>query len=101
MAKQTPGNGSGKFDVHQQGMGGWVRVFTDELASVPDDLAVYLAHALTEWYRQRPQLRMRNVVPVSRDGTTVELHAWYDLQVFADLSGQSPTPGGGQAASQA
>ena len=92
MAKHTPGNGSGKFNVHQEDMGGWVRVFTDPLASVPDDLAVYLSLALTEWFRQRPQLRMRTVVPVVRDGATVEMHAWYDLHVFPDLSGQRPTP---------
>jgi hypothetical protein len=90
MAPHTPGNGSGKFSVHQRDMGGWVRVFTGPMATVPEDLAVYLSHALTEWFRQRPHLRMRTVVPISRDGTTVELHAWYDLWVFPDMAGQHP-----------
>jgi hypothetical protein len=93
MATHTPGNGSEKFNVHQADMGGWVRVFTDSTATVPEDLAVFLSHALTEWFRQRPHLRMRAVVPVTRDGSTVELHAWYDLGVFPDLAGQHPGPG--------
>jgi hypothetical protein len=86
------GNGSGKFHIHQRDMGGWVRVFTDPLAAVPDDLGVFLSHALTAWFRQRPQLRLRAVVPVNKAGDTVELHAWYELGVFPDLSGEQPTP---------
>jgi hypothetical protein len=93
MSTHTPGNGSGKFNVHQADMGGWVRVFTDSTATVPEDLAVFLSHALTEWFRQRPQLRMRAVVPVTRGGSTVELHAWYDLGVLPDLAGQHPRSG--------
>jgi hypothetical protein len=94
MSKQVPGNGSGKFPVHQQDMGGWVRVYTDAKATVPENLAVYLSHALTEWFRQRPQLRMRTVLPVIQDGSTVELHAWYDLGVFPDLTVQKSPAGG-------
>jgi hypothetical protein len=93
MATHPPGNGSGKFNVHQRDMGGWVRVFTDPMATVPDDVAVFLSHAMTDWFRQRPHLRMRTVVPVARDGNTVELHAWYDLGVFPDLARQQPGPG--------
>ena len=74
MAKNIPGNGSGKLNVHQADMGGWVRVFTDPMAALSDDLAIYLSLALTEWFRQRSQLRLRAVLPVTRDGTTVELH---------------------------
>jgi hypothetical protein len=69
-------------NVHQQDMGGFVRVFTDPLSAVPDELHVWLSHALTEWFRQRPQLRMRCVLAVTRGGDTGELHAWYDLHVF-------------------
>jgi hypothetical protein len=90
--KRVPGNGSGKFNAHTQDMGGWLRVFADATASVPENLPVFLSHALTEWFRQRPQLRMRNVVPVTRNGDVVELHCWFDMQVFPDLSGQTPKP---------
>src|SRR5262249_16125826 len=72
MATHPSGNGSGKFNVHQLDMGGWIRVFIDPMATVPEDLAVFLSHALTEWFRQRPHLRMRTVVPITRDGTPVE-----------------------------
>jgi hypothetical protein len=93
MTKHVPGggNGSGKVNVHTRDMGGWVRVFTDPLADAHDELALWLSHALTEWFRQRPQLRMRTVAPVVRDGDTVELHGWYELHVFPDVSGQHPT----------
>jgi hypothetical protein len=29
-------------------------------------------------------------VPIQRNGYTVELHAWFDLGVFPDVSGQQP-----------
>lgn len=77
------GNGSGKFDIHTQDMGGWVRVFTDKLpAGIPDDLGVYLSQTLSEWFRQHAGLKMRCVVPINRDGGTLELHAWYDAHLF-------------------
>jgi hypothetical protein len=82
MGLQQSGNGSSKFDIHQQDMGGWVRVFTDSSPSLPNDLPVYLSHVLTEWFRQHPQLRMRAVIPISVDGRTMELHGWYDLGIF-------------------
>ena len=83
------GNGSGKFEVGHTDMGGWVRV-TAGRGSLPDDVGVYLSQALSDWFRQRPHLRMRCVVPVQRDGNTVELHAWYDAHVFQPLQGPKP-----------
>jgi hypothetical protein len=35
-------------------------------------------------------LTLRCIVPVNRDGHTVELHAWYAMHVFPDTSGQKP-----------
>lgn len=88
--KKPHGKGSGKTNVHVEDMGGWVRVFTDELAFVPDELPQYMSHALTEWFRQRPQLVMSTILPVLRDGLTVELHAWYSAHVFPDSVGRAP-----------
>jgi hypothetical protein len=85
MVKPIPGNGSGKFEVHGDDMGGWLRVHTDS-REVPDNLAFYLSMALTDWFRNRPHLRMGTVVSVARDGTTVELHAWYTQGVFPESS---------------
>jgi hypothetical protein len=85
------GNGSGKFNVHSVDMGGWVRVHTDPLANVPPDLGLFLSSALSDWFRARPQLRMRCVVPISRDGNTVELHAWFECHVFPPTA-LAPTP---------
>ena len=87
-----PGNGSGKVNVHARDEGGWLRVFTDPLSSVPDELPIWLSHAATAWFRQRPHLHIVAVMPVVRDGETVELHAWYTQHAFPDLSGQRPSP---------
>jgi hypothetical protein len=62
-------------------LGGWVRIVAGR-HNLPDDLPVHLPQALSGWFRQRPQLRMRCVVPVQRDGNTVELHAWYEAHLF-------------------
>lgn len=90
MRQPPHGNGSGKINIHQDDMAGWVRVHTDKLPAIPEDLSLYLSLALTEWFRQRPQLTMVCVVPVVRDGSTIELHGWYTQHVFPDLSSQTP-----------
>jgi hypothetical protein len=75
MGQRGPaGNGSGKVNIHQQDMGGWVRIYADAAAAASDDLMVWLSHSLTEWFRQRPQLRMKTVAAMTRGGDTVELH---------------------------
>lgn len=72
------GNGSSKFEVHTTEMGGWVRVYTDA-PHPPDDLYLALSHSLSIYFRKQPHMRLRFVVPIQRDGNTVELHAWYDI----------------------
>jgi hypothetical protein len=86
------GNGHPEFRITQQDMGGWVRGFLDDPRRVPDNAAVYLSHALAQWFRERPQLRMRFAVPIDREGNTVELHAWYDAVQFPDVSPLAPKP---------
>ena len=93
MAKRLPGNGSSSFPIHQTDMGGWVRLYSEPTAALPNNFGVYLSHALTEWFRQRPHLRMRCVVPIVFDGSTAELHAWYDQGVFPDFSTVKPASG--------
>ena len=51
-----------------------------------DSSIKFLSHSLTKWFRDRPHLRVRFVVPVNRDCDTVELHAWYDQMLFPDIS---------------
>jgi hypothetical protein len=78
--KGQQGNGSSRFEVGQTDMGGWVRLHG--IGTIPEDFPVFLSHTLAEWFRQRPHLRLRFVVPISRDGNTVELHGFYEAHVF-------------------
>ena len=55
------------------------------LHGYPADLGLFLAHRLAQWFRERPHLRLRCVVPIQRDGYTVELHGWYEQTLFPDL----------------
>jgi hypothetical protein len=89
---QGSGNGSGEFNIDQADMGGWVRVFPSRLSDLPDDLPALLSRTLAEWFRRRPELRLKCILPVSRCGETVELHAWYDRHGFSPL--QNPVPQG-------
>jgi hypothetical protein len=74
MRGRQPGNGSGRFEIESADMGGWVRVFPKRMDNLPEDLPVYLGQTLAQWFRERPQLHLRCVVPISKDGDTVELH---------------------------
>jgi hypothetical protein len=89
MNPKPGGNGTGEFETGQHDMGGWVRVFGGR-QDLPDDLPLYLSQAVTEWFRRRPHLHMRCVVPIQRDGNTVELHAWYEAHVFEQIQGPQP-----------
>ena len=80
------GNGSGKFDIGVHDMGGWVRVIAGQTASHDEDLGFYLSHGLSLWLRGHPELHLSSVVPINRDGKTVELHGWYVQHLFADTS---------------
>jgi hypothetical protein len=91
--KQPHGNGSGGVEISQSDMGGWVRVYPSRMIDLPQDLPLYLSHTLAEWFRHRPNLRMRCIVPVQRDGNTVELHAWFDAHLFP-ATALAPTPKG-------
>jgi hypothetical protein len=89
--KQPGGNGASKIPIHQDDVGGWVRVFTDKLGPLPEDFHFYLSATLTEWFRQRPQLLLQAVVPINRDGNTVELHAWYHVHALPPRQGPGPS----------
>lgn len=74
-----------RFNITAEDMGGWLRVYLGR-GEPAGELAKFLSHTLTNWFRQRPHLWLRFAIPVSRDGDTVELHAWYDQLLFPDVS---------------
>lgn len=74
-----------RIGIKQLDMGGWVRVFPGQGEPGPD-LPTYLSHALNNWFRERPHLRLRFVLPVTHCGNTVELHGWYEQILFSDQS---------------
>jgi hypothetical protein len=83
MNPRPQGNGSGKFEITQSDMGGWIRIFPAKAEdALREDLALYLSQTLTELFRQKPHLHMKCVAPINRDGNTVELHAWYEVHVI-------------------
>jgi hypothetical protein len=90
MPKQPHGNGSSKFEIGVHDMGGWVRVVAGTSPSLPEDLPFYLSHRLANWLREHSHLRLLCVVPIAKDGTTIELHAWYEQHRFQDKSPLAP-----------
>ena len=84
--KREFGNGSGKWNVHVDDRGGWLRVFSDTPGAAGDRLALALSESLVAWCRLHPQGRLRCVTPITRDGQTVELHAWLDVHVLPPVA---------------
>jgi hypothetical protein len=91
MNPKPKSNGSGKVNINSSDMGGWVRIAAGN-HDLPEDIGVYLSQGLADWFRQRPHLRLRCVVPISRNGTTVELHAWYEAHIFPSIQGPKIEP---------
>ncbi len=85
MGKQH-GNGSSKFKVITTDMGGWIRVVADPSAVIPPDLPLFHTHSLSNWFRDHPQFHLVSVIPIDKDGATIELHAFYGQHVFPDIS---------------
>lgn len=81
-------NGGPKIDIAQADMGGWVRVFL-RAGSPTRDPGVYPSQTLTDRFRVRPAFRLKCVVPIARDGDTVELHARYEAHLF-NATDQAP-----------
>lgn len=59
------GNGSGEFEIGHHDMGGQVRICAGRV-NLPEELPVFLSQALTDWFRQRPNLYMRSVAAIER-----------------------------------
>jgi hypothetical protein len=87
MKAKPGGNGSGRIDIACDDMGGWVRVRA-VAQDLPPDVVVFLSQALSDWFRKRPHLGMRCVMPGQGEGDTVEIHAWYDAHLFPALQGR-------------
>jgi hypothetical protein len=94
MRKPSHRNGSGRFEIGQHDIGGWGKICAGR-GNLPDDLPVYLSQTLSDWSRQCPNLHMRCVVPIQKDGDTMELHAWYDVHLFPATQGPEPEGGPG------
>ena len=84
-----------RFEIVQEEMGGWVRVFLGR-GEPTGEVGRFLSQGLTDWMCKHPHLRVRFVVPISRDGDTSELHAWYD-QVLFPVIGPMANPNAGKA----
>jgi hypothetical protein len=72
------GNGSGKVEIGFHDLGTYVRVISGPGAAQAEDLPGVLAQALTDFFAKNPEKHLRFIVPINRDGTTVELQAWYE-----------------------
>jgi hypothetical protein len=82
-----------EVNIHFEERNGWLRVYTDAEFHAHPLLPSYLSYTLTQWFRERPQYHLRCVAPIDKGGDTVELHAWFDMHVFAAPSnGRAPAP---------
>ncbi|MEJ7591168.1 MAG: hypothetical protein WKF77_06435 [Planctomycetaceae bacterium] len=50
------------------------------------DVAQYLSRTLAEWRVKNPLVWVRIIVPITSNGDTSELHAWYDRTLFPVVS---------------
>ncbi len=65
------------FEIDIEEHMGFVRVLMGR-GEPTGELAQFLSATLAQWIDQHPELRILAVVPINRDGDTVELHAWFE-----------------------
>ena len=66
-----------RFAISVTDMGGWVRVYLGS-GEPTGEVAIFLSRSLNTWMKTNPMRRVRMIVPITSNGDTVELHAWYD-----------------------
>lgn len=86
-----------QIQVHTADLGGWLRFFVAPESTDHPELPFYLSFAVSQWFRTRPHLRPRFLVPITREGNTIEMHVWYDQQLFPDHSGIRSQPAAARA----
>ena len=65
------------FEINVEDRGGVVRVFMGR-GEPAGELAQFLSGTLAQWIQNNPDQKIVAVVPVTRYGDTVELHAFYE-----------------------
>lgn len=66
-----------RFSIVVEKKRNWIRVFMGK-GEPTGELSRFLSDALAQWIIDNPKLRIISVAPISRDGDTVELHAWFE-----------------------
>jgi hypothetical protein len=65
------------FEINIEDHAGYLRVYMGR-GEPNGELARFLSGTLAQWIQDNPDQRIVAVVPVSRYGDTVELHAFYE-----------------------
>lgn len=65
------------FEINIEDHMGFLRVYMGR-GEPNGELARFLSGTLAQWIQNNPEQRIIAVVPVSRYGDTVELHAWFE-----------------------
>ena len=65
------------FEINVEDHNGFLRVFMGR-GEPTGELAKFLSATLANWMKANPEQRILAVVPINRDGDTVELHAWFE-----------------------
>jgi hypothetical protein len=73
--------------IHNMDLGGWLRFFSNPETKDLPDLPFYLSYAVSQFFRTRPHYRPYAIVPIHKDGKTVEMHVWYAQVGFPDYTG--------------
>jgi hypothetical protein len=68
----------GNVEIGFHDEGSYVRIISGPGADHAEDLPGILARALTDFFKKNPGKHLLFVVPINRDGTTVELQGWYE-----------------------
>ena len=71
------------FVIQTNDHGGWLRVFLAK-GEPAGEVAMFLSRTLNGWMIDNPKCRVRIIVPISSNGDTSELHAWYDVVPVKD-----------------
>jgi len=72
------GNGNSKTQIDFLDRPGYVLICPHDLENPPAAIALILNNALNDWLKKHPSIRVRSILPITKDGQTTAIHLWYD-----------------------
>lgn len=75
------GNGHTKVNIVVYDRGpGYVIIAPEKIDVIAEGTAIYVSLTVEKWQTENPVNRVRSALPIVKDGQTIAVHVWFDVE---------------------